>query len=201
MLAGFAVTAVWMRLGEAPIRRFGKSIAIVALAAGAILACTAIHATWDVSENRYNSFSESDERALRQIRQPLRIEVHLAPEDPRRVDLERVALSKLRRVFPKLQVDYVAATTTGLFEQTRSGYGEIWYKLGSQKTMSRITTEEGVLESIYSIAAVQPPAENDETVFRGHPLAARPRGAAALFFVVWPTLTLIAGIAVRRSFV
>jgi ABC-2 type transport system permease protein len=201
MLAGLALTAVWMRLGEAPIRRFGKSIAIVVLAAGAILACTAIHATWDVSENRYNSFPESDERALRQIHQPLRIEVHLAPEDPRRVDLERIALAKLRRALPKLQVDYVAATTTGLFEQTRSGYGEIWYSLGSRKIMSRITTEEGVLESIYSIAAIQPPAENDETIFRGHPLTARPRGAAALFFFVWPTLILIAGIRVRRSFV
>ncbi len=40
----------------------------------------------------------ADERALAAIPGPLTIEVHLAPEDPRRSDLERRALSKLRRV-------------------------------------------------------------------------------------------------------
>ena len=51
-----------------------------------------------------NSFPEPDEEALERIHEPLRIEAHLAAEDPRRVDLERRALSKLRRAMPRVQV-------------------------------------------------------------------------------------------------
>ncbi len=199
--AGFGVAAVWTRLGVATRRRAYESVGIGVLASIAIAACTWVRASWDVSENRGNSFSESDERALRRIQGPLRIEVHLAPEDPRRVDLDHRAISRLRRVMPHLQVDYRSATSIGLFEQTREGYGEIWYFLRGHKTMSRATTAEAVLESIYSIAGVAPPKEDEESVFRGHPLAVRPRGAAILFYGIWPALTIIAGILVRRRFV
>ena len=154
--------------------------------------------SWDTSENRMNSFSEADEQALLQIRTPLRIEAHLAPEDPRRSDLERKALSKLRRIMPNLQVQYVSATSIGLFEQTNAHYGEIWYELGRKKEMSRITTAEGVLETIYSLAGVAPPRENDESVFRGHPLAVPPKGAAGIFYGVWPAVVIAAGILSRR---
>ena len=51
--------------------------------------------------------------------------------------------------------------------------------------MSRMTTAEGVLETIYSIAGVTPPT-NDDEVFRGHPLAVPPRGAATVFYGIWP---------------
>src|SRR6185369_9614275 len=108
ILAGFAVAAIWMRLGDATMRRWRKSLTVIVLAAGAIVGCSKVRAAWDFSANRYNSFSEADERSLRQIHRPLRMEVHLAPEDPRRADLERRALSKLRRVLPELQVDYAA---------------------------------------------------------------------------------------------
>ena len=131
--------------------------------------------------------------ALAQIRGPLRIEAHLAAQDPRRVDLERHALSKLRRVIPRVQIDYVASTTTGLFEQTAQHYGEIWYELGGHRTMSRGTTAESVLEAIYSVAGMTPPVESDR-VFRGHPLAVPPRRAAAVFYGIWPALVVAAGV-------
>ena len=73
--------------------------------------------------------------------------------------------------------EYVSATSIGLFEQTSAGYGEIWYELGGRRTMSRVTTAEGVLEAIYSLAGVTPPQETDEAIFRGHPLAVPPTGA------------------------
>src|SRR5262249_39687908 len=134
--------------------------------------------------------------ALRHIRAPLRIEAHLAPEDPRRFDLEHQALSKLRRVMPKLQVQYVSATSIGLFEQTSAHYGEIWYDLGGSKTMTRMTTAEGVLETIYSLAGVPPPVESD-AVFRGHPLAVPPKGAGVVFYGIWPALVVAAAFLVR----
>ncbi len=199
-LAGLGIAAVWMRLGIRIRRRVYESAGIGALAAGSIFTCMFLNASWDTSEARGNSFSESDERALSRIHAPLRIEVHLAPEDPRRDDLEHRALSKLRRIMPKLQVRYVSGTSIGLFEQTSAGYGEIWYDLGGRRTMSRATTAEAVLEAIYSLARVAPPAENDEEVFRGHPLAVPPKGAGVVFYGVWPGLILVSGILVRKRF-
>jgi ABC-2 type transport system permease protein len=195
--SGLALSAIWMRLGESVHRRVYESIALAAAALAVVLVATFASTSWDVSENRMNSFPESDEAALRQIREPLRIEAHLAPEDPRRSDLERRALSKLRRVMPTLQVDYVSSTSIGLFEQTSSQYGEIWYDLGGRKAMSRTTTAEGVLETIYSLAGVTPPVESD-SVFRGHPLAVPPKGAAAVFYGIWPAVVVAGALLVRR---
>jgi len=196
--AGLCVGAIWMRLGVAVPRRIAGSVAVLAIAAAAILAGSLLTASWDTSEARSNSFPEADEEALARIRGPLRIEAHLAPEDPRRVDLEQRALSKLRRVIPRVQVRYVAATSTGMFEQTREHYGEIWYELAGRKTMSRVTTVDGVLESIYEVAGVTPPAEGEEDIFRGHPLAVPPKGAAMVFYAVWPASVAAVAMFIRR---
>ena len=198
-LTGLALAAIWLRLGIDVHRRAKESAAIFALAAVGIVACTFLRASWDTSQARTNSLPRADEQAVRQIRQPLRIEAHLAPEDPRRADLEHQALSKLRRVMPNLQVSYVAGTSTGLFEQTREGYGEIWYDLGGRKTMSRVTTAEGVLESIYSLSGVTPPSENDADIFRGQPLAVPPKWAGTVFYIFWPCLVVLSRILIRRE--
>ena len=50
------------------------------------------------------------------------------------------------------EITYVFSTTTGLFEQTRSGYGEIHFRLGDRTSVSRRTTAEGVLDEIYALA-------------------------------------------------
>src|SRR5262249_57749000 len=93
--AGLALSAIWTRLGVAARRRALESAALAAAAIAAILTFSFAGPSWDLSENRMNSFPRGDERTLAQIRTPLRIEAHLAPEDPRRLDLERRALSKL----------------------------------------------------------------------------------------------------------
>lgn len=198
IVAGFGLSAVWMRIGRTVRRRICESIAVSMVAACAIAACARLRPSWDTSESRSNSFPRGDELALKQIRLPLRIEVHLAAEDPRRVDLERRALSKLRRLLPDVEVQYVASTSIGLFEQTSAGYGELWYFLGSRQTMSRVTTAEGVLEAIYSVADVAPSKDAEPAGFTGHPLAVRPRGADVVYFGLWPSLVLITGGVVRR---
>jgi ABC-2 type transport system permease protein len=197
VLFGLAVAAIWMRLGVPVRRRVYESVAAGALTAAGIFAFTFVSANRDFSENRMNSFPEADQETLERIREPLRIEAHLAAEDPRRVDLERHALSKLRRVMPRVQVQYVANTTTGIFEQTSQHYGEIWYELGGRRAMSRMTTAEGVLETIYALAGVTPPQEGEQ-VFRGHPLAVPPRRAGAVFYGIWPALVVAGGLWLRR---
>jgi hypothetical protein len=199
IMMGLGVAAIWMRLGVPVRRRVYESVGIGVVAFGTIFACTFLTSNWDTSESRGNSFPEADQRALQQIRSPLVIEIHLAPEDPRRTDLESRALSKLRRIIPnKLRVRYVAATSIGIFEQANTGYGEIWYDVAGRKTMSRATTAEGVLEAIYSVAGIAPDIESDEWSFRGHPLAVTPKGAGLVFYLFWPCLFLLSAILVRR---
>jgi hypothetical protein len=70
--------------------------------------------------------------------------------------------------------------------------------MDGRKEMSRVTTEEGVLEAVYAVAGVEAPKEDDDAVFRGHPLAARPRYADVVFFGLWPGLILCAAVLARR---
>lgn len=197
VMLGLGLATIWMQLGLAVRRRVAESIALGAAMAAAIVACTFVTPSWDFSENRMNSFPQADEDALYRIHQPLRIEAHLAAEDPRRVDLERHALAKLRRIMPRVQIQYVANTSTGIFEQSSRQYGEIWYELGGKRTMGRGTTAESVLEAIYSLAGVTPPPESG-AIFRGHPLAVPPRRAAAVFYGIWPALVVAGGTFIRR---
>ena len=167
-----------------------------------IVACTFITPSWDTSESRTNSFPKPYEEALSHIESPLRIEVHLAPEDPRRVDLNQRTLSKLRRVMPKLHIDYVSNTSIGLFEQTNPHYGDIHYELNGQRRVGRATTAEGVLDTIFEMAGVSPRAETESEMFRGHPLAVPPKGAALVFYGIWPAVMaaglLVTGMPGRR---
>jgi ABC-2 type transport system permease protein len=187
-VSGLAVSAIWMRTGIAVRQRALETLAAVGAASLLLFASSLVRASWDLSRSRYNSFTRAEEDALRGIRSPLRLEVHLAPQDPRRYDLERHALSKLRRTLPRLQVEYVSATQVGLFEQTSRDYGEIFYDLGGRRAASRATSAEGVLETIYELAGVRPPAPSDEDVYRGEPLASPPRAAALAFYGAWPAL-------------
>jgi len=196
--SGLLFSGIWMRIGAPVRRRVSESIGLGLATAGAVFVCALPTASWDTSESRANSFPRADEAALERIAVPLRIEAHLAPEDPRRVDLEQRAFGKLRRVLPRTRIEYVSATSIGLFEQTAAHYGEIWYELGGQRTMSRATTAESVLESIYAVAGMTPPPEDEGDVFRGHPLAVGPRGAATVFYGAWPAAVAAAAVIVRR---
>ena len=195
---GFAFAALWLRTGTPLRRRVQESIVLGAFAVLMLTGGSAASASWDLSENRMNSFPEADEQLLATIRAPLGIEVHLAPEDPRRSDLDRKAIAKLRRVMPAVRVHYLSATSIGLFEQTAPHYGEVWYELGGKKAMSRATTAESALETIYDLAGVKPPVEKDNDLFRGHPLAVAPTGAAAVFYGIWPAAIVVAAFAIRR---
>jgi ABC-type transport system involved in multi-copper enzyme maturation permease subunit len=198
MAAGLCLAGIWIRTGT-PVRRRARETAVLAVVAALLTSGGSFaRASWDFSENRTNSFSQADERALRQINAPVRIEVHLAAQDPRRSDLDRRALDKLRRVVPKLEVHYISATSIGLFEQSNPDYGEVWYSIGERRVMSRAITPEAVLESIYSVAGVAAPGESGEELFRGHPLAVPPRGAAAIFYGAWPAAILLLAVVTNR---
>ena len=199
IVAGVVTATVWLRLGDSPAQRLRRSAMVFGAVVAGFLIVSTVSPSWDASESRRNSFSEGTVATLRGIGGDLRVEAHFAPEDPRRADLERNAFRKLRRALPSARIEYVSATSTGLFEQTADKYGEIWYYLNGASAQSRITTPEGVVESVMSLARVEAPAESADDVFRGYPLAVRPRGAAFVFYVAWPlTMAVLAFMQWRK---
>src|SRR5258708_12635196 len=112
-----------------------------------------------MSENERNAFPWVETEVVSKNTAPLKIEADLAPEDPRRFDLEQQTLSKLRRTMPNVTVDYVSGTSTGLFEQASARYGEIWYDLAGNRAVGRAATTDGVPDAIYELPALHPPHE------------------------------------------
>lgn len=194
---GLAVAALWMRPGVPVAGRARDSLALAAVAAVVVFGATQARGSWDASESRRNSFPEGDEQALEQVRAPLTVEVHLAPADPRRQELDHQALAKLKRAMPHVRVFYVSRTSTGLFEEADPGYGEIRYDLGGRHVMSRVITDEGVMETVLGLAGITPAADADDE-FHGHPLAVRPVAASWVFYGLWPTVVVGAGVLVLR---
>lgn len=196
--AGCALAAVWLHTGRGwRYRVFASAIIVMALAVIAVGAAR-LRPSWDLSENRRNSFAPADEAALWQIREPLKVTVYLAAEDPRLMDLERGVLVKLRRLLPRVDVDYAASSQTGLFESGEDHYGEIWYELGEQRVMNRSTTEAIVLEQLYELAGLGAPERAEENDFPGYPLAASPKGAAWIFYLIWPLAVVASWWLTRR---
>ena len=190
--ASIVLALVWLHPGRSWRARTIASAGVIAAAAlGAWLAAH-VRASWDASEDRRNSFAPADERALAAIRDPLHVTVYLAPEDPRLADLERGVLRKLRRTMRDVDIRYVSRGSTGLFARPGERYGEVWYALGGRSAMSRSTTEPIVLETIYSIAGITPPTREGAPVYPGYPLAAHPRAAGLLLYLVWPLLVIAA---------
>lgn len=195
---GLAIAGVGLDLGCGPAdRRWRVGRAALAGALALVVTTWIPQTSWDWSDARLNSFAHADEERLQQLAAPLSITAHLAPEDPRRADLDRRTFSKLRRALPTAAITYESRTTTGLFEQSDPSYGEVVYTVGPRSVRSRILTQEGVLDAIWDAAGVTAPEEQEET-YSGDPLVARPTGAALIFFGLWPAATSAAALGTTR---
>jgi ABC-type transport system involved in multi-copper enzyme maturation permease subunit len=189
--AGFALAGIWLHTGRTWRFRLLGTLTLALILVFVIVGANGVRASWDASENRRNSFSRADEATLSQIQPPLKITVVLSPEDPRLTDYEQNVLRKLRRVLPRLSVDYSSNSRTGLFERPEDHYGEIWYEMNGQKIMERSAIEEIVLEQIYKLAGINPPLRSEENTFSGYPLSVRARGASLIFYGLWPLVIII----------
>jgi ABC-2 type transport system permease protein len=199
IIAAFVFAMIWLNSGRKVIHRARFSLALFVVLLVVVASSSFVRASWDLSENRRNSFSPGDEAALKQVREPLKITVNLAPEDPRLTDFEQNVLRKLRRNLAKLEVNYLSSSQTGLFESNADSYGEIWYEMRDQKLMDRSIIEQVVLEQIYKLAQVNPPAVASGDGFPGYPLAAQPKRASWLFYAGWPLLTILVWWVVRKE--
>jgi hypothetical protein len=197
--AGFALTAFWLHPGRRLRKKLGATLGLILVAGSLCFLESKLSSSWDLSENKRNSFSAVDDATLRQVSQPLRLTVFLAPEDPRLSDLEQNVLKKLRRVLVnRLDVQYVSGSQSGLFASTEDHYGEIWYEMGGQKIVDRSTIEEVVLDQIYQLAGLKVPDRSDANSFPGYPLAAQPKKAALVFYLIWPVVVGLGWWLLRR---
>ena len=195
---GVSLAAVWLAPGRMDRERLSRGSLLLLATLGALLLSVRLPGGLDASENRRHSFSRADARALSRLPGPIRVQVHLAAEDPRLMDLGRGVLGKLERLRNDVDVAYDASSRTGLFESSDQRYGEIWWEVGGRRAMSRSVTEPVVLELLYRLGGATPPAPSSESEFPGYPLAASPRGAALLFTVVWPAAVAASWLLVRR---
>jgi hypothetical protein len=194
------LSSVWLSTGRAPRRKALESAAVVLAAVAVTLGVMALPpASWDVSEDRRNSFNPADERALRAMKEPLTITMFLAPEDSRLQEFEGNVLAKLRRAVPHLVTRYEDPGSAGRYGAgTDDRYGVIVYEYGGARDESRSTSSREVLPILHGLArrdVVPDPIPG----YPGYPLVA---GAVnvpvALFYVLIPALVL-AGWRLERS--
>ncbi len=210
-IAGIALTSIWIDLGATLAKRLRRTVGVGALALLVVIAAARVPTSFDASENRRNSFAPSEVRALsrvaafshvpdgrggRRYTEALEMTVWLSAEDPRLADLESNVLTKLRRAM-RVDVKYPLEGRTGLFDDD-DRYGTIEYRLGEKRTVNRSTTEAIVIGTICELAGIAAPVA-EESTYGGHPLRAQPRGAAWIFYVAWPVVTLLAAWWMRRA--
>ena len=186
--AGFAgLACIWLRPGATTRLRLARSAAC-ALAAAIVIGGTAqVHWSVDVSEDQRNSFPAADQRQLATLAAPLRITVHLTPEDPRFVDLQRNVLAKLERAMRRVTVQLAGAA--GARDER---YGEVDYLYDGRSDMSRSTSHREILPLLYALAGVPPPAPAPGGDYPGYPLVASGDLALVWFLGALPLLIAFA---------
>jgi hypothetical protein len=192
----FFLTRIWLELGSSLSRRLLQSISVACVAAVLLFVAGSLHHSSDLSENRRNSFSAAEERALQSIDAPVTITVRLASEDPRMNDFRNGVLLKLRRSLRNVTVLYPFEGRSALFEND-ARYGELTYQIGTRSEINRSTTEEIVLETIGRLAGVAVPPRREGS-YAGHPLAHEPRWAKFVFYLLWPLAVIAAWLAHER---
>lgn len=186
--AACALSCVW--LSPLSLGRRLRSAGAVLAAAG-LLAVGASRTTraWDVSEDRRNSFGAAEESALAALGEPLAITVHLSQEDSRLKDLQRNILDKLRRLAPRLTVRLAGGPED-------KDYGWIVYEYSGRTDRSTSNSEEEILPIIHGLAG-QSVVSSARADYPGYPLVADPSGWEMWFYVVLPSLVVLASAAAR----
>jgi hypothetical protein len=190
---GFAALAsVWLPPGVQVRDKVIRSIVWVLVAALVLGLTTQIKLTFDVSEDRRNSFPAADQHLLASLAQPLVVTVNLAPEDPRYADLQRNVLAKLERAMPDVSIRLASGRQSQPATAGEDHYGEVEYTYGARSDVSRSTSPREILPILYGLAGVSPPAPAPGSDYPGYPLVAGRRVAVLWFFVGLPLCIALA---------
>jgi ABC-type transport system involved in multi-copper enzyme maturation permease subunit len=191
-ICGFAVlSAIWLHPGQPVRSKVIGSIICVAVAGAILVLATQIRTSIDVSEDRRNSFPAADQRVLAELHEPLIITVHLAPEDPRYVDLRRNVLSKLQRVMPNVTIRLATSGQTMVRSASDEAYGEIEYSYAGRSATTRSTSHREALPLLYGLAGKPIPTPIPGEDYPGFPLVRS--GESILFWFLGALPALIVG--------
>src|SRR5499427_600649 len=193
-----ALATVWLPPGIAVRQKLMRSAVCVGAAAVTLVVVAQIKASIDVTEDRRNSFALADAKQLAGLAEPLAITVHLAPEDPRYVDLQRNVLAKLERVMPRISIRLAAGRQSLASSAGDEAYGEIEYRYGARSDTSRSTSPREILPLIYELAGVPRPAPIPSAEFPGYPFVLDGAFAVLWFVVILPILIVLAWWRSRR---
>jgi len=190
---GFAaLAAVWLPPGVHFRSKLRRSIACVLAAALALGLATQIKLTFDVTEDRRNSFPVADQSLLASLAQPLVVTVHLAREDPRYADLQHNVLAKLERAMPNMSIRLAGERQSLPTNGGEDRYGEVEYIYGGRSDVSRSTSPREILPMLYGLAQVNPPAPAPGSDYPGYPLVADGQLALLWFFFGLPLCIAVA---------
>jgi ABC-2 type transport system permease protein len=187
-----ALAAIWLRPGLAIAGKLTRSFGCLVAAGLMLILATQVKIEIDATEDRRNSFSAADQRALRDLREPLVITVHLVPEDPRYVDLRRNVLSKLERVLPNVRVHLATSGQSVIGSANEKSYGEVEYVYAGRRDASRSTSHREILPLLYGLAKIPPPEPITADDYPGYPLVANANAALPWFFGLLPILIVLA---------
>lgn len=192
-IGGFAALAtIWLHPGVPLVAKLVRSLFCAAIVGGIAVLATQVRTSFDLTEDRRNSFPAADESALATLRQPLVITVHLAPEDPRYADLRRNVIAKLERRLVNVAVRLAASGQSVIGSASEEAYGEVEYSYAGRSATSRSTSHREVLPLLYELAGMPIPAPVPGQDYPGYPLVANGQTALPWFFGVLPLLIGIA---------
>ncbi len=197
-LSFFVAASVWLHPGQGLYHKSKVLFSGIAAILVVVLCIMQIPLYLDVTENRRHSFNPADVRALQQMNKPLRITIHLSPEDSRLYDFEHEVLAKLRRIIPDLKVVFAETQSTGRFGASQSDlYGLIAYEYGGRQDQSYSNSSFEILPLLHALAGrkVKPDPIPD---FTGHPLVADASGSRWWFYFLLPLMILMGACLVRQ---
>jgi ABC-2 type transport system permease protein len=186
-----ALAGTWLPPGLPTRTKLVRSAGCVGATALLLFLASQIAMSFDVTEDRRNSFAIADERALAALKDPVVVTVHLASEDPRYLDLRRNVLSKLQRAMPNVTVHLVGGHQLFASGSLDEAYGQIEFVYGSRSDTTRSTSPREILPLLYALAGRNAPAPIAGADYPGYPLMINEQPALAWFFGGLPLLILI----------
>jgi ABC-type transport system involved in multi-copper enzyme maturation permease subunit len=185
-----ALTVVWLPPGVSRREKLLRSGAVAGVAAQALLLAVQLPIYMDVTEDQRNSFNPADVRALRQMPRELKVDVNLATNDARFMDLQRNVLTKLQRTAPHVTINYAETSTSSLLGgASGANYGLVTYTYGGKQGSSRATTAREVLPLIETLSG-QSVVPDPVRPYPGYPLTTSADGAAVWFYLIVPLLAI-----------
>src|SRR5712672_580850 len=193
VIGAFVVLAgLWMPPGVSTRIKFMRSAGIIIAAVALVSLASQITTSIDVTEDRRNSFATADQRTLAKLGDPLSVTVHLAPEDPRYLDLNRDVLAKLKRVMPNVAIRLAARRQSFTDTTSDESYGAMEFAYGGRTETTRSTSPSEILPLLYGLAGVDLPVPIPDGEYPGYPLIADSDITLAWYFGGLPLLLVTA---------